>query len=46
MTLHDFYRVLVGAALEVVAPAAIVFVPEILDDLQAFMRTDSRPGER
>jgi hypothetical protein len=46
MTPHDWYWILIGAALEVVAVAAIVFVPELLDFLQALMGTDSWPGER
>ena len=46
MTLHDLYLLLLGAALEVVAVAAIVFVPELLDCLQALISTDSWPGER
>lgn len=46
MTLHDLYLLAVGAALEALAVAAIVFVPELLDVLQALMSTDSWPGER
>jgi hypothetical protein len=46
MTLHDLYLLLVGAVLEVMAVAAIVFVPELLEFLQALMSSDSWPGER
>jgi hypothetical protein len=45
VTLHDLYMLLLGAGLEVVAVAAIVFVPELLDFLQVLMSTDSWPGE-
>jgi hypothetical protein len=45
MTLHDLYLLVVGAALEAVAVAAIVFVPELLDFLQALTGADSWPGE-
>jgi hypothetical protein len=46
MSLHDLYLLVVGAALEVVAVAAIVFVPELLDFLQTLTSSDSWPGER
>ena len=46
MTLHDLYLLVVGAALEAAAVAAIVFGPELLDFLQTLMSSDSWPGER
>jgi hypothetical protein len=46
MTPHDLYLLLLGAVLEVTTVAAIVFVPELLDYLQALMSRDSWPGER
>jgi hypothetical protein len=43
---HDLNLLVVGAALEAAAVAAIVFVPELLDFLQTLMSSDSWPGER
>jgi hypothetical protein len=46
VALHDVYLLLLGAALDVLAVAAIVFGPELLDCLQTLLGTDSWPGEQ
>jgi hypothetical protein len=45
MSLHDVCLLLLGAALDILATAAIVFAPEILDCVQTLLDTDSWPGE-